>query len=253
MLSPSCWRLNSSTIALGRKRTTAASNTALFLLAPSGWLGVGQIQRQAPLVLELMLLFFAPMVLDAAPTFYSFLIVAAKELLVPTRARPQIDIVVRPSARSTLQFHNQSFLASSPLFSVCRRAAMTVEEKQLVQPLGTARTANSSSPTARYLAPASHPPLIIIIIVTMMAIAMMMFLSSLSSSQSSVTIQTSWKCNGPKKFEKHTHINLSELKMNSHPVILTLLGVWSKPFQGRDQMISKILLAPPGALGRVAV
>ena len=36
MLSPSCWRLNSSTIALGRKRTTAASNTALFLLAPSG-------------------------------------------------------------------------------------------------------------------------------------------------------------------------------------------------------------------------
>merc|ERR1712032_41349 len=96
--------------------------------------------------------------------------------------------------------------------------------------------------TWHMLAVASSHPLITIIIVTMMTIAMMKFLSSLSSSQSSVTIQTSWKCYGPKN-EKHTHINLSELKMNSHPVILTLLGVWSKPFQGRDQMISKILFS----------
>jgi len=236
MLSPSCWRLNSSTTALGKRRTIAASNTNPFLPAPSGWPGAGRTPRQAPLVLEQMQLSFALMVLDAAQTFYSFLIVAAKELLVPTQARPQTDIVVRPSARSTLQFHNQSFPASSHLFSVCRQAVMTVEEKQLEQPPGTARTASSSSPTARYLAPASHP-LIIIIIVTMMTIAMIMFLSSLSSSQSSVTIQTSRKCNRPKKIEKHTHINLSELSMNSHPVILTLLGVCSKPFQGSDQTI----------------
>jgi len=155
MLSPNCWQLNSSITALGKRRITAASNTALFHLAPSGWLEAGQTQRQAPLVLELMLLSFAPMVLDAAQTFYSFLIVAAKELLVPTRARPQIDIVVQPSARSTLQFRNQSFPASSHLFSVCRQAAMTVEEKQLEQPPGTARTASSSSPTAKYLAHAS--------------------------------------------------------------------------------------------------
>jgi len=176
MLSPSCWRLNSSTIALGRKRTTAASNTALFLLAPSGWLGVGQIQRQAPLVLELMLLFFAPMVLDAAPTFYSFLIVAAKELLVPTQARPQTDIVARPSARSTLQFRNQSFPASSHLCSVCRQAAMTVEEKQLEQLPGTARTASSSSLTARYLAPASHPLITIITIFIFIIIIVIMMM-----------------------------------------------------------------------------
>ena len=44
----------------------------------SGWLEAGQTQRQAPLVLELMLLSFAPMVSAAAQTFYSFLIVAAK-------------------------------------------------------------------------------------------------------------------------------------------------------------------------------
>merc|ERR1712071_4533 len=107
MLSPSCWRRNSSTTASAKRKTTAASSTAPFLPAPSGWPGARQTLQQAPLVLEQMLPHFARMVSAAAVTSYSFLTVVDQELLGPTQALPQTDIVVLPSARSTRQFHNQ--------------------------------------------------------------------------------------------------------------------------------------------------